>query len=552
MKRIALFAAVAVSSVFSASAATVAYWPLAKDNGVRMAQGDTLANSVPGGAAAVAVMIRNRDGAVDQTSASGHPTSWPNGANAFPDAFGVYDPVAKANLAAATGVEFGGSFSDYWNSDYSCPWEAGALKVADFDAGKTESFTVEFFVKPDPAYKSRHQVLAAMPISTSTHSNYATGKASWSIELDTSGNIYSTICTNTETAVVMTAAAGAKIWDDRWHHIALTVDGKNVKLLVDYITARTATLKDTVKFSDDGHLFIGGTTHTIYSYAGSMAHFRISDEAMESDRFLHFTRTERAADEPQDVVLHLDFEPVDGLSTNQTVVFNRAATGSAVHLYSYIDYYEYPANAKYDSDVYASTLFPARNIGTQYANTLSFSKTKVSSGRSSPHLEWYPDDDIFHDYPFTIEMFLKTTEKGKYKPYLRRRTGTASDAAVQLTIGTGNNTTGTLVSGFNADRVTAGETIADGEWHHWALVYDKTNKKEYMYRDWKQTGNVASVTESNIGTAEAHPIVILGDPGDNSSSLAKIDDVRITKRALGWKEFITPTHVKNGMMVIVR
>ena len=526
-----------------------------------MAQGDALANSVSGGADAVAAHINIRTGGVNAAAGSVKPPDWPIGTNAFPSAFGVYDPVAKENLAATTGLDFGrDTFANNWNDGtknpkppegIECPWISCVLQATDFDAGKTDSFTVEFFVRTDPTYKGKHQVLAAMPVSTGTHPDFDTTKASWSIELNESGNIFATICTNAETAVHTTPAAGAKIWDDRWHHIALTIDGKNVKLLVDYTTVRTATLKDTVKFSDDGHLFIGGTTHTIYSYAGSMAHFRVSNTALTSDQFLHFTRTVRAADEPEDVVLHLDFEPVDGLSTNQTVVFNRAATGSAVHLYSYTDYYEYIGNAKYDTDVYTNTLYSSRTSRTQYVNTLSFSKTKVTNNRSSPHLEWYPDDDIFHDYPFTIEMFLKTTEKAEYKPYLRRRTGTAPDAAVQLTIGTGRNTTGTLVSGFNAHRVTAGATIADGEWHHWALVYDKTNKKEYMYRDWKQTGNVASVTESNIGTAEAHPIVILGDPGDNSSSLAKIDDVRITKRALGVKEFLSPVCSK-GLMIAIQ
>ena len=562
MKLLALSAAVAVSAVFSASAATVAYWPLAKDNGVRLAKGDTLANSVPGGAGAVTVMIRNRDGAVDATSASGHPTAWPMGANAFPDAFGVYDPVAKANLAAATGVEFGGSFSDYWNSDYSCPWEAGALKVADFDAGKTESFTVEFFVKPDANYKGRRQVLAAMPLSTSTHANYAkdTEKASWAIRLDIDGYIYSEICTNTEKKVVTPTRASVNIWDDRWHHIAMRVDGTTYKLFVDYEVVRTATLSDTVKFSEDGHLFIGGTTHTIYSYAGSMAHFRISNEALSTENFLHFTRTVRVADEPEDVVFHLDFEPVEELSTNRFVAFNRAATGSAVHVHGSDEYY-IAELAKLDADVYANTIYAARTGYKGVANAHSFSRTGTPASKTYPgqqfypYILWYPADDIFHDYAFTVEMFLKTSETGDYRPYLRRHGGTEKPTSsnIQFTIGTGK-TPWKLVSGNFNNRVTAGNTINDGQWHHIALVYDKTEKKQYLYSDWEQTGNAVTINESasNFITASAHPITILGDAGDNSGSIAKIDDVRITKRALGWKEFITPTHVKNGMMVIVR
>lgn len=530
-------------------ATTVAYWPLAKDNGVRLAQGDTLANSVPGGADAVVAHIRIASGTVNNASASVHANDWPMGTNAFPTAFGVYDPVAKENLAAATGLDFGrDTFKKNWNTTRGCPWISCVLQAADFDAGKTESFTVEFFVKPDPAYKSRWQVLAAMPLSTEGHDEYKTGKESWAIFLNDSGNIYAKLCYDETKGSYSSNPATAKIWDDRWHHIAMTVDGTAFKLFVDYDLVRSGTLDGTVKFSEDGHLFIGGTTHHLYSYAGSMAHFRVSDKALSSEDFLHFTRTTRAADEPEDVVLHLDFEPVDGLSTNKTVIFNRAATGSAVHLnfnenYAILDYCEL------DEDVCAETLYAARTGFKGVANSASFNRLNTPSTATYPYIAWYPADDIFHDYAFTVEMFLKTSEAEKYKPYLRRRGGTAANGGVQFTIGTGG-TAGKLYSGLYVSRNTASELVSDSEWHHIAIVYDKDNKKQYLYSDWEQTGSTVTINESanNFITASANPITILGDPGDSTGSIAKIDEVRITKRALGWKEFITSECAK-GLII---
>lgn len=527
-------------------ATTVAYWPLAGENGVWTTQGDVFQNSAtPGTMDAISTVIRCRDGYVAPSSGV-HAKDYPAGTNAFPTAYGVYDPVAKESLAAATGLDFGrDSFVNNWNTSQSCCWIAGALRVADPDALKLSTFTVEFFVKPDPAYNSREQVIAAMPLEKMP-SDYTSGKASWSIGLDGKGHFSATFGYSDGTTATTGVSDAVPLFDDRWHHIAVTVSGTTAILFFDYRRVRTMTLAQNVNYAEDGDLYMGGTTHAKFSYAGSMAHFRVSDEALTGDKFLHFTRLVRAVDEPEDVALHLDFEPVEGLSTNKTVVFNRAATGSAVHLHT-DDNYAYDNLAVYDEDVYTNKLYSSRKDSKGNDNTQSFSKTSTTA--QYPYLSWFPGDDIFHDYSFTVEMFLKTSQTGNYKPFLRRRTGTASNAAVQLTFGTGK-TAGMLNSGFNSFRVADNQVINDGTWHHLAFVYDKTASKCRLFRDWGQVGSDVNVT-SDVGTASTHPIVILGDPGDSSGSIAKLDEVRITKRALGVKEFLTPERAQ-GLIVFVQ
>ena len=528
-------------------ATTVAYWPLAGENGVWTTQGDVFQNSAtPGTMDAISTVIRCRDGYVAPTKGV-HAKDYPAGTNAFPTAYGVYDPVAKENLAAATGLDFGtGSFANNWNSDNNCCWIAGALRVADPDALKLSTFTVEFFLKPDLDYKSRTQIIAAMPLETGTHSDYTAVKESWSIKLDGNNHIVATFATTNNATIKTFTSDAVPLFDGRWHHFAFTVSGTTFKMLFDYVVVRSGTLNDNVNYNEDGDLFIGGTTHDIYSYAGHMAHFRVSSEALTSDNFLHFTRTTRAADEPEDVVLHLDFEPVDGLSTNQTVVFNRAATGSAVHLHT-ADNWQPAAYAQFDTDVYTNKLYVSRKDRKGNENTRSFNKTNTSS--QYPYLAWYPVDDIFRDYSFTVEMFMKTSESGKYKSYLRRQLD-SGDNSPQLSIST-RGTAGKLECGFYKAGITVADTatISESGWHHVAFVYDKTASKFSWFRDWDTKVGEKNVA-SDIGVAATTPIMLLGWT-DATGSKAKIDEVRITKRALGVKEFLTP-ECAQGLIIFVQ
>ena len=533
-------AVVAILSI-EAKASTVAYWPLAGENGVWTTQGDVFQNSAnPGTMDAVSTVIRCRDGYVAPPSGV-HAKDYPAGTNAFPTAYGVYDPVAKESLAAATGLDFGtGSFANNWNSGNNCCWIAGALRVADPDALKLSTFTVEFFLKPDLDYKSRTQIIAAMPLETGTHSDYTAVKESWSIKLDGNNHIVATFATTNNATIKTFTSDAVPLFDGRWHHFAFTVSGTTFKMLFDYVVVRSGTLNDNVNYNEDGDLFIGGTTHDIYSYAGQMAHFRVSSEALTSDNFLHFTRTTRAADEPEDVVLHLDFEPVDGLSTNSTVVFNRAATGSAVHLHSN-DNYLYPTYAACDTDVYTNKLYASRKDSKGYDNSMSYSKT--ANNTKYPYLAWYPDEDVFHDYSFTIEMFMKTATKSTWTPYLRRR---VESGALQVTMAT-DKTAGHLSCGFASPR--ANGTVLLNEWQHLAFVYDRTAGSFSLFQNWAQVGS-NTMSASSIGTATNTPITLFGDAGnDNSSFIGKLDEVRITKRALGVKEFLSPEHAK-GLIIV--
>ena len=540
--------AVAVSALMplAAMASTVAYWPLAGENGVRTTASDVFQNIAnPGTLDAVPVWIKTSSGEVNATTSVNY---CPIGTHAFPAAFGVYDPVAGVNHPSATGVDFDSRyFSNNWNTSSnatiplnSCWWK-GAFRVADPDALKLSTFTVEFFARPDPAMKGYYQFIAAMPLGVESGKTMA--KESWSIVFDNSGRMY-TAFTVGGTRKSYSPSTMPNVFDGRWHHLAITVSGTAVKMYADYMLIGTATLDGDIQYLEDGDLFIGASTHHCYSYHGSMAHFRVSDEALTSDKFLHFTRTVRAENEADDVVLHLDFEPVDGLSTNKTVVFNRAATGSAVHLHT-SDNATYAGYATVDADVYTNKLYASRKDFKGSDNLQSYSKT--SNNTKYPYLAWYPGEDIFHDNSFTIEMFLKTATKNTWIPYLRRRVDPVATGGVQVTMGTGG-TAGQLSCGFESPVRVYG-TVLINEWQHLALVYDRTAGSFSLFQNWSQLGS-NTMSASSIGTASDTPITLFGDAGnDPTSFIGKIDEVRITKRALTNKEFLTPDKAK-GLIIM--
>ncbi len=546
-------AVVAILSI-EAKASTVAYWPLAGENGVRMQKDEVIQNLAnPGVMDAEAAYVRSYYGTVNDTDPSVTPVvCYPIGTNAFPQAYGVYDPAAGANRAAATGLDFTARhLSGNWNSSGKYCWWQGVLRVEDPDAIKTTSFTIEFFFRSEETSSGLWQYLAAMPMRNVA--NGSTGTESWSIGINNTKQIFATFGWVDESGAqtgrkTFKSIALPQIYDGRWHHFAMTVDGTAMKMYVDYALAGSGTLSRNVQYKDDGDLFIGGTTHAVYSYYGSMAYFRISDEALASDKFLHFTRTEKAADEANDVLLHINFEAVDGISTNN-VFFNQAATGSAVHL-SATNSTGVVGYTKFSPDVYTNKLYSSRRASIASDNLLSWNRTGNSNGE--PCVEWLPSEDVFAESSFTVEMFVKTSTFDSYTHLFKRRLDNNINGN-QIWIGglqPNDQINFTLINGPDAITDKTG-TIKNGAWHHIAVVYDKDSRSLSYYRDWELIQTSTKASAVSVTSVATRPIEIGGSPltGTNAKFNGFIDEVRITKRALGVKEFLSPEHAK-GLIIV--
>lgn len=529
-------------------ASTVAYWPMAGENGARMQKDEVIQNLAnPGVMDAEAAYVRSYYGTVNDTSAT-PVVCYPMGTNAFPEAYGVYDPAAGANRAAATGLDFTARhLSKNWSSSGYCWWQ-GVLRVEDPDAIKTTSFTIEFFFRPEETSSGLWQYLAAMPMSNVA--NGSTGTESWSIGITNTKRIFAGFGMVDENGAqtgrkTFTSIALPQIYDGRWHHFAMTVDGTAMKMYVDYALAGSGTLQRNVQYKDDGDLFIGGTTHAVYSYYGSMAHFRISDEALASEEFLHFTQTARSEGVADDVALHIDFEEVEGISTNK-VFFNKAAYGAAVH-FGATNSTASAAAAGLDTDVAAGRLYHSHRDARGYANRVSLDHGATEGG--DPHISWKPGEDVFLGGSFTFEMFLKATAIKAWSVVAKRRTE-ASDSDTQFWMGA-NGTANALNFGFGSSRF-GDKAVVDGEWHHVALVYDAETKKMTYYRDRKQVGESKTATAGELAKySVTKPLYLLGGQTGGVGTECKIDEVRLTKRLLSPREFLSAEGSK-GFMIIIK
>lgn len=120
MNKLIAFAAVAASAAASLPlcAATVAYWPLAGENGVRTTTSDVFQNIVnPGMLDAVPISIKT--GVGETGVGDGGSTYCPIGTSAFPSGYGVYDPVAEPH----NDIPYYGSMAHFRISDEVLPTE---------------------------------------------------------------------------------------------------------------------------------------------------------------------------------------------------------------------------------------------------------------------------------------------------------------------------------------------------------------------------------------------------------------------------------------------
>lgn len=523
--------AAALSCAASALAGTVAYWPLSYGNGVRSTTATVFANQGEGGA-------------LDAVPSSRSGASWiagsdycPQGTNAFPTGHGVYDPVSSTNAAAATGLYF---------HKISLAGYAGALRVADPAALRLTTFTVECFVRMQQGTSQGDwNCVAVMPAQLPGSSGQPANYESWGLRVTGANALQvrfsknkGTVSANvSDNETVSISAPG--IYDGRWHHIAFSVSGKTVKTFFDYAFSSQKTLGQSVWYNSGMDLFIGNTPQTTGPFGGSIAHFRISDEALDPPSFLHFTRTEAAADEDSDTLLHLDFEPPEGISATQGF-FNDAAVGPALHHYGAEAIPCTVATAMPFPQVYAGLL-------DETGRASAFCMTNATSaGGAKDYLAWQPPEDVFSNASFTVECCYRTAGTlGEYIPLVRRLGG--YNCQFNLGFGGGANVgklSAATVPGDAGSQPSIVDSTRsdDGAWHHAALVFDRARCTMTLFRDY---GLVGQTAYAGVVAPTDTPIYIGGGYANDGSFKAfngLVDNVRVTMRALTVGEFLRPDH----------
>ena len=149
-------------------------------------------------------------------------------------------------------------------------------------------------------------------------------------------------------------------------------------------------------------------------------------------------------------------------------------------------------------------------------------------------------------------MFVKTSTFNAWTHLFKRRLDNNNNGN-QIWIGglsSINQIKFELNNGPSAITDTTG-TIKNGAWHHIAVVYDKDSRSLSYYRDWELIKTSTKESAVSVTSVQTKPIEIGGSPLSGTYAIFNgfIDEVRITKRALGVKEFLTPERA-NGLIII--
>lgn len=487
-------------------------------------------------------------------------------------ALSVYDPVSGATRANRSALRFAvARGGDNASDNAGRAYYGGTVKVNtadDFYAACANAITVECFVRIDSG-----EFNTFAPIVGSLGPSKWTAEK-WAIYMETDG----TIAARFNGTVVYSGNSGergsAKINDGLWHHVALTWDGATYKLFVDYKqdtfassgNPRQKALTGTVSYTSDGAnaTYIGGYGYSNTSgarrFPGSIDELRVSSAALEPSQFLRLV--DPAVDE--DTALHLSFDTPDSGALEAGDILGGAVGGvQAVYTpmtgaeAASLDASE-KAGATIGTNVFddspfanVSSFYQETNaVGVaNYVKTANFTGTLYAEGQSG-----------ITNVTFTAEAFFKSRKDWQggsthtifkigtdYMPCWVR--GGTSGYGLEFMARDYSKPTSTAAYSAETIRTSSATPVDDGNWHHVAFVSDAENQTVSAYLDYKLVGTSTGVY-APIKSA-GYSIFVGSKENGGEYFDGWIDDVRVTRRALGPAEFLTTHPVGSGTRSIL-
>ena len=333
------------------------------------------------------------------------------------------------------------------------------------------SFTVEWFFKTDGAVPSGNA------INSYTFLN----------------NSFAKIMINQSNGSLLTrlikAAGGyedfnssVRVDDGSWHHYALVYDKSQGAFAV-YLDYRMIASKTYTLTTETGAVFcFGGEGRYKQAFVGQLDDFRITKRAMKAGEFLT-TRQIVSADAA--LFAHFDGD----LSTGQDAAYAPDGVGGTLGGGS--------------APTFANV---SRKIDLNNDGTADYESTKAL--RLDGGSIVYPHNSLLECRDFTVEWFAKYESIADVSMLLRfgmmsdGGTNTISWALYRsggnLRFGVHVSPDGSWKNIYRPDynfATIAGSGIADGKWHHWALVAEThtnatpANTTFTLYKDYEQVGN---------------------------------------------------------------
>ena len=384
-----------------------------------------------------------------------------------------------------------------------------------------------------------------------------TTQATWSLQVN-NGKVFhrATLLKSGGSTTAVSGSLGDVLNDGKWHHVAMTFKASEHRycIYIDHKEVKNTVYDDTVGFEyKNGPLVIGANTKVSNrTFVGDIDEVRISDTALSPEEML--TVGCAAATDP-DVLVYMPFEhSAEELSNDiawEIDAYNCASNKShAVALSVKSNPPKTLAIGAASGSVPAGKIYEGCVNGLAHDNTGSYQcLTNVPAGGacllvSDPTLQ-------IPSRCFTLETFLRCE-----KPLVS--VNPASDSHVlfdssafkilvncqtqKLFLRTINE------SGTTKDThaPTSSPVMTDGAWHHVALVYDAENKVCSLYADYECVIQDTVTLRHDYGTSGK---IYIG----SSTGLAQffngwLDEVRLTARALGVKEFLNTKSVDGAIL----
>ena len=364
---------------------------------------------------------------------------------------------------------------------------------------------------------------------------------------------------------------------DEWHHVALTVndngdDTARMVLYVDYVQMSSVAVANYagIHFSDGGKDFMIGANayNTGRCFLGDIAEVRISDTALAENEML---RPVPAGPVDEDTLLYLPlgdtpwFAPFSGRSdapTNDTAIgLNDPLNGAPTLKYSpswYRTGVAYPGKGcgipVITNETYGTELLDGCLGKTVYedANSILFSHKWAMSGENGYNyghvlkIPYAGDSANIAQGDFTVEWFYRTSAPmGSaaatnsytmlYCPWAKimmNRDG----RALKTRLGD----IGAVIF-TDIDYGGSANPADDGNWHHYALVYDSVAKTAWIWLDYVCVTAMAIPENKPLVDQSSVYFIFGGESYHSQVFCGNLDDLRITKRMLRVDEFLT-TH----------
>ena len=392
----------------------------------------------------------------------------------------------------------------------------------------------------------------------------------WALYMRDDGTIVVRFATGTSTASVWYTGDGlgkTKVNDGAWHHVAFTYDGSDVRIYVDYaLDKKSSDGSDRVyaktgnvpTYSSDNATWVGGyatgdANNGGRKFPGVIDEVRVSNATLQPEQFLRMQPLDMDPDEivrvsfmpdEYEVLLKKDYMNLaDALGPNRQNAVFRKVSGA--------DPSSYDTVTKV-GDVIAAGLYS----DMRPENVASYCQTTNAAGKANyihvPYVSTMISGSDGAAASYTIETFFKTRGRVSGGSSYRQvvfKFGAQPWINVLFNASSNRNLlyayylNGTLDGHYTDSGV---KNVDDGNWHHIACVVDGTAQINNIcfYIDYRLdkafTGTLPDVSTGNsmfFGSKEN---------GGGQFFDGWLDDIRVTKRALTPREFLTTHPVGSG------